>query len=162
MWKFPGSGSNRSCSHWPSPEPQQRRIQAASATYTIAHGNAGSLTYWARPGIKPATSWFLVGFVNHWATTGTPTPFSFALMHSSHIDKPWFIKPFPAVGHLDRFRLSLLETNGHRCSLAFLDAFFWNMFYLLVFLIFKKFLIFGFLPFLGPLSRHMEVLRLGV
>ena len=22
--------------------------------------------------IKPATSWFLVGFVNHWATTGTP------------------------------------------------------------------------------------------
>ena len=25
-----------------------------------------------RPGIKPTTSWFLVGFVNHWATTGTP------------------------------------------------------------------------------------------
>jgi len=26
------------------PEPQQRRIRAASATYTTAHGNAGSLT----------------------------------------------------------------------------------------------------------------------
>jgi len=26
------------------PEPQQRRIQAASVTYTAAHGNAGSLT----------------------------------------------------------------------------------------------------------------------
>ena len=25
-------------------------------------GNAGSLTHWARPGIKPETSWFLVGF----------------------------------------------------------------------------------------------------
>ena len=25
-----------------------------------------------RPGIKPASSWMLVGFVNHWTTTGTP------------------------------------------------------------------------------------------
>ena len=38
---------------------------------TIAQGTAGSLTHWARPGIEPATSWLLVGFVNHWATTGT-------------------------------------------------------------------------------------------
>ena len=45
---------------------------AASATYTTAHGNTGSLTHWARAGMGPATSWFLVGFVNHWATTGTP------------------------------------------------------------------------------------------
>ena len=29
---------------WPTPEPQQRGIRAASATYTTAHGNAGSLT----------------------------------------------------------------------------------------------------------------------
>ena len=29
-----------------------------------AHGNAGSLTHWARPGIEPATSWFLVRFVS--------------------------------------------------------------------------------------------------
>ena len=32
--------------------------------YTTAHGNAGSLTHRVRPGIKPATSWFLVGFVS--------------------------------------------------------------------------------------------------
>ena len=32
-------------------------------TYTTAHGNARSLTYCARPGIKPTTSWFLVRFV---------------------------------------------------------------------------------------------------
>ena len=32
---------------------------------TTAHGKVGSLTHWARPGIEPATSWFLVGFVNH-------------------------------------------------------------------------------------------------
>jgi len=37
-----------------------------------AHGNTGSLTYWARPEIKPATSWFLVWFANHWAMAGTP------------------------------------------------------------------------------------------
>ena len=56
----------------PMPEPQQRRIRASSATYTTAHGNAGSLTHWVRAGTEPATSWFLVGFVNHWATMGTP------------------------------------------------------------------------------------------
>ena len=44
----------------------------ASATYTTAHGNAGTLTHWARAGTEPETSWFLVGFVNHCTTTGTP------------------------------------------------------------------------------------------
>ena len=33
-------------------------------TYTTAHSNAGSLTHRERPGIKPATSWLLVGFVS--------------------------------------------------------------------------------------------------
>ena len=41
-------------------------------TYTTAQGNTGSLTHCARAGIEPATSWFLVGFVNHCAKTGTP------------------------------------------------------------------------------------------
>ena len=54
------------------PEPQQRRIRAVSPTYTTAHGKAGSLTHWARTETEPATSGFLVGFVNHCATTGTP------------------------------------------------------------------------------------------
>ena len=34
-----------------------------SATYTTAQGNAGSLTHRVRPGIKPVSSWILVGFV---------------------------------------------------------------------------------------------------
>ena len=54
------------------PEPQQHRIRATSATYTTAHSNAGLLTHWARAGTEPATSWFLVRFVNHCAMTGTP------------------------------------------------------------------------------------------
>ena len=37
----------------------------------MAHGNTGSLAHWARPGIKPMSSWILVGFVNLWAMTGT-------------------------------------------------------------------------------------------
>ena len=52
--------------------PQQLRMQAASVTYTTAHGNARSPTHWSRPGIETETSCFLVGFVNHWATTETP------------------------------------------------------------------------------------------
>ena len=43
---------------------QQHGIQAASLTYATAHGNAGSLIHWMRSGIKPKTSWFLVGFVS--------------------------------------------------------------------------------------------------
>ena len=54
------------------PEPQQRQGWTASATYTTIHGNAGTLTHWTRPGIESSTSWLLVGFVNHWVTTGTP------------------------------------------------------------------------------------------
>ena len=39
------------------------QIQATSATYTTAHGNARSLTHWVGPGIKLASSWILVRFV---------------------------------------------------------------------------------------------------
>ena len=71
--EVPRLGCSWSCSRQPTPEPQPRRIRAASATYTTAHSNARSLTHWARAGTEPATSWFLVGFVNHCATTRTPT-----------------------------------------------------------------------------------------
>ena len=45
---------------------------ASSVTYVAAQGNAGSLTHWARLGIKPASSWILVGFLNPWATMEIP------------------------------------------------------------------------------------------
>ena len=72
---LPGWGSNWSRSR--RPPPQQRQIRAASTTYTAAHGNAGSFTRWARPGIEPAIPWSLVGFVNPWATTGTANLYYF-------------------------------------------------------------------------------------
>ena len=65
-------GSIRSCSCRPMLQPQQHGIPATSVTYTTAHSNARSLTHWERPGIKPTSSWMLVGFTNPWATMGTP------------------------------------------------------------------------------------------
>ena len=37
--------------------------RAISSTYTTAQGNARTLTHRVRPGIKPTSSWMLVGFV---------------------------------------------------------------------------------------------------
>ena len=84
VWRFPGSGSDQSCSHWPTPQPQQCQIRAASATYTTSHSNARSLTHLARPGIKPATSWFLVGFVSAVPQRELP-PFVFTLQWISPV-----------------------------------------------------------------------------
>ena len=70
--EVPRLGAEQDCSCWPTPQPQQRGIQAMSATYATVHGNAGSLTHWVRPGMEPTYPWILVGFVNHWATKGTP------------------------------------------------------------------------------------------
>ena len=53
------------------PQPQQCWIRSVSSTYTTAHSNAGSLTHWARPGIKYVSPWILVGIVNCWATRET-------------------------------------------------------------------------------------------
>ena len=63
IWKGPDQGSNPSCSRRPKPQPQQLSIWALSVTHTPGHGITGSLTHWARPGIEPASSWILVGFV---------------------------------------------------------------------------------------------------
>ena len=57
-------GSKRSYSCQPTPQPQQCGSWAMSMSYITAHGNARSPTYWARPGIKPASSWILVVFIS--------------------------------------------------------------------------------------------------
>ena len=59
----PGKVSNWSCSCHPTPQPQQCRIWAASATYITAHSNIRSLTHWPKPRSEPASSRILVGFV---------------------------------------------------------------------------------------------------
>ena len=44
-------------------QPQQCQIWAAFVTYTTTHCNARSLMHWVGPGIEPASSWILVGFI---------------------------------------------------------------------------------------------------
>ena len=67
----------------PTPRPQQHRIQATSASYTAACGNAGSLIHWGqRFNLHPHG--YYVRFLTHWATTGTPT---FALLTSQNLTK---------------------------------------------------------------------------
>ena len=39
--------------------------------------NAGSLTFWVRPGIEPESWWIPVRFLNHWAMKGPPVFFVF-------------------------------------------------------------------------------------
>ena len=39
-------------------------IGTTAAGLLHSHSNTRSLTHWGRPGIEPATSWFLVGFVS--------------------------------------------------------------------------------------------------
>ena len=48
------------------------RIRPIAAGLHHSHSNTRSLTYWVRPGIKPASSWILVGFLNRWGMMGTP------------------------------------------------------------------------------------------
>ena len=48
----------------PTPQPQQHGIWAMSVTYTTAHDNTRSFIHLVKPGIEPATSWFLVRFVS--------------------------------------------------------------------------------------------------
>ena len=62
-----------------TPQPQQCGIWATPGTYTTAHSKAGTLTNGVRPGIEPASSWILVGFVNRWAMKGTPPNFDLGL-----------------------------------------------------------------------------------
>ena len=85
LWhmEVPRLGLNQSCSCWPVPQPQQRRIRATPVTYTAVHRDARSLTHWARLGIEPTSSWILVRTINHRSTRGTPPPvnFSFQLLN---------------------------------------------------------------------------------
>ena len=47
------------------PQPQQHQIRATSATFAaICYGNAGFLTHWAGPGIKPTSSQMLRWVLN--------------------------------------------------------------------------------------------------
>ena len=60
----PGRALSFTGSYSCRPTPQPHGIRASSANYTTDQGNTRSLTRQARPGIKPASSWILVGFLS--------------------------------------------------------------------------------------------------
>ena len=103
-------------------------IQAASATYTTAHGNARSLTHWATPRIEPSTPWFLVRFVNHWAMTGTRHSWidllssklspSFSLYWVLLFEKVTFLEEWKGFGNHHTYRKKLI-TYISFCWLVF-------------------------------------------
>ena len=51
------------------------QIRATAAGLCHSHSNTRSLTHWARPGIEPASSWILVGFITAESQWKLPTLF---------------------------------------------------------------------------------------
>ena len=74
------------------------RSELRLAVYTTAHGNAGSLTHWVRPGIEPASSWILVRFVS---------------------TEPWWELPLPLF-FMFQFCQTICRSLSMSCQLAFL------------------------------------------
>ena len=63
IWRFPDSGSNRSCSHWPIPQPQQLRDPNC-----ICHLHHSSWQCWILNPLSKSRDqtlvlWILVGFI---------------------------------------------------------------------------------------------------
>ena len=102
-------GSNQSYSCQPTPQPQQQRIWATSATYITVHGNARSLIHWARTGIEPANSWFLVGFISPVPRQELPL-FLIIIKHSyTHFMAIWNIKFWANIRVVEFFTFHMLS-----------------------------------------------------
>ena len=83
-------------------------------TYTTAHGNAGPLTHWERPGMETTSSWAPVGFVTCWATLGTPLSLlkvMFPPRRSSKQSSNVYFQIFSVRGHQCRKGLSATKQN---------------------------------------------------
>ena len=95
------------------PMPQQRQIQAVSATYTTAHHNNGSFNTLskARPGIEPASSWIWVRFLStepRWEAPFFITATQFSTVRLFYITNPL---------HMDIYLFLFTYFYGHTCSL---------------------------------------------
>ena len=93
------------------------RIAAASATYTTAHGNARSSTLWARSGIKPKSSWTLVGFMTaepQWELpSSVPSDNYQTCLYLGIVPQvPCFCLPASSSQRL----LSIPDPNGNHCA----------------------------------------------
>ena len=71
------------------PQPQQRRIWAASETYITACSNHRSLTHWVKPEIELASSWILCWVHNLLSHNGNSPKLSFKGCHGVGIMFFW-------------------------------------------------------------------------
>ena len=114
-------------------------------TYTTAHGNAGSLTYWVRPGIEPLSSFIeektVLGVLKICLGPATSVHQGEGTLVHSAVQKGVLFWNACFWSQILNFSHSLIcsPTCGHY------DEFFFFFFF-----------------FLGPLMWHMEVPRLGV
>ena len=114
--------------------------------YTTAHGNTGGPTHWARPGIKPTSSWIIVGFVStvswrellQFSLTPQNRPqnrlykstqhYTGALIvvPSPHWSQDWIVPLFHIFVHLETKILSqyliCISLNGANCMSPFWGA----------------------------------------
>ena len=96
---------------WPMPQPQQQGIRATSAIYTMSHSNTRSLNHWARPGIKPASSCILIGFINCWAMKGKLPQWHFELGRRN-ADEEEFGDRLQRYNHWEKIRFSHWEKDS--------------------------------------------------
>ena len=126
IWRFPGERSNWSCCHWPMPQPQQHQIRAKSATYATTHGNAGSLTHWARLGIEPAShvSWSYLFPLRH---SGNSLPAILKGLYNTYTFFPHLHLEIEMEGGTKGLTLGVGFFLGFFCCFFF---FFWLIFFL--------------------------------
>ena len=81
--------------------------------YTTAHSNARSLTHGARPGVKPSSSWLLVGFVSAEPRWELPEPMLLTFLLGLPKPLHWSLVTVHVLDHsfknLDCSRLFFLE-----------------------------------------------------
>ena len=115
--------------------PQTRDlIRAVAAGLCQSHSNTTSelrlrptpqltamtdpLTHWARPRIKPTTSWMLVRFVNFWATMGTLSLLTLYSASSSMLLNPsiWIFQLSYCILYLQNLFVDILILFMHHFS----------------------------------------------
>ena len=98
-----------SCSCWLTPQQQQHGIRAASATYTTALSNAGSLTDRAGQEIKCVSSQIHVGFI-----TAEPQQESLfiSFFKTPHINDTMFV--FFCITHFTQY--DNLQGHSYCCK----------------------------------------------
>ena len=98
------------------------QIGVAAASLCHSHSNAGSLTHWARPGIKPAFSWILVGFVTTEPQWELLTTSIREIIYAGDFGIAWYVWSIPEGDDREKFsvfhnleKTTLFLKDGSSC-----------------------------------------------